>query len=58
MPSPSRNHCTSEPVIAIEPSSAYVGGSPLISYATVVSSPWVERIRSWPVFSSRKLPVP
>ena len=43
MPSPSRNHWTSEPVIAIEPSSAYVAGSSPIRYPTVVSSPWLDQ---------------
>jgi len=57
-PSWSRNHCTSEPVIAIEPSRAYWAGSPASWYATVLSSPWVERTSSVPVLSSRKLPVP
>jgi hypothetical protein len=54
----SRNHCTSAPVTAIEPSSAYVGASSPMRQHTVVSSPLADCTGCSPVLKSRKLPVP
>ena len=53
----SRNHCIIAPPIKTDPSNAYVG-FPLASHAIVVISPLDELILSFPVFVSKKQPVP
>ena len=58
MPRLSRSHWISEPVTAIEPSSAYTGFWSPMRYATVVSRPLSECTGSSPVLISMKLPVP
>src|SRR5436305_14406771 len=54
----SRNHWTSAPVFAMEPSSPYTAPVESSLYASVVSKPLLETTGRGPVFSTRKLPVP
>jgi hypothetical protein len=56
--SASRSHCTSEPAIAIEPSTAYTGASSPRAYATVGSTDGPGVGRCSPVLISRNAPVP
>jgi hypothetical protein len=57
MRSPSRSHCTTEPAMKIEPSSAY-STRPSRPQAMVVSRPLRDRTACVPVCISMKQPVP
>ena len=57
-PSPSRSHCTAEPVEKIAPSRAYAMEPSASVHATVVSIPSVGSGHVAPTLSSTKLPVP
>jgi hypothetical protein len=57
-PKLSRNHCTREPAMAMEPSRAIHGRLVAQAVSHVFSSPLEDCTGRWPVLSSRKQPVP
>ena len=58
MPSPSRSHCTAEPVTNTAPSNANSREPSGCCQATVVSRPDCERTNLSPVFTNTNDPVP